>query len=199
MVFLLGALCYTMCTMKAPPQALEGPREDSEPSWHLPFHGIYKSLLSRPFQGLERRLHGIPVWCSVLYNMHHEGSSPDPSSLHGIYHFMAFTEASSPGPSRAWRGGFMVFQFGALCYTICTMKAFMAFTIYRSLLSRPFQGLERRLHGIPVWCSVLYNMHHEGSSQGPGRARGGAFMAFKLAKVLDNSHATHGIGVAWHL
>ena len=110
MVFLLGALCYTICTMKAPPQALEGPGEDSEPSWHLPFHGIYKSLLSRPFQGLERRLHGIPVWCSVLYNMHHEGSSP-----------------------------------------------------------------------------------------GPGRARGGAFMAYKLAKVLDNSHTTHGIGVAWHL
>ena len=36
---------------------------------------------------------------------------------------MAFTEASSPGPGRAWRGGFMVFLFGALCYAICTMKA----------------------------------------------------------------------------
>ena len=32
-VFLFGALCYTICTMKAPPQALEGPRE--EPSWNL--------------------------------------------------------------------------------------------------------------------------------------------------------------------
>ena len=105
MVFLLGALCYTICTMKALPQALEGPGE--EPSWHLPFHGIYRSLLSRPWKGLERRLHGIPVWCSVLYNMHHEGSSP-----------------------------------------------------------------------------------------GPGRAWGGAFMAFKLAKVLGNSHATHGSGLA---
>ena len=105
MVFLLGALCYTICTMKAPPQALPGPEE--EPSWHVPFHGIY-----------------------------------------------------------------------------------------RSLLSRPFQGLERRLHGIPVWCSVLYNMHYEGSSSGPGRAWGGAFMAFKLAKVLGNSHATHGSGLA---
>ena len=80
----------------------EGP--EKEPSWHVPFHGIYRSLLSRPWKGLERRLHGIPVWCSVLYNMHHEGSS-------------------SPGPGRAWRGGFMVFLFGALCYTICTMKA----------------------------------------------------------------------------
>ena len=40
-----------------------------------------------------------------------------------MYHFMAFTEASSPGPSRAWRGGFMVFLFGALCYAICIMKA----------------------------------------------------------------------------
>ena len=68
MVFLLGALCYTICTMKAPPQALEGPEE--EPS----------------------------------------GS-------------MAFTEASSPGPGRAWRVGFMVFLFGTLCYTICIMKA----------------------------------------------------------------------------
>ena len=45
-MFLLGALCYTICTMKAPPQALEGPER----------------------------------------------------SLRGIYHFMAFTEASSPGP-----------------------------------------------------------------------------------------------------
>ena len=26
-------LCYTICTMKAPPQALEGPGE--EPLWHL--------------------------------------------------------------------------------------------------------------------------------------------------------------------
>ena len=65
--FLLGALCYTICIMKAPPQALEGPEE--EPSWHVPFHGIYRSLLSRPFQGLERRLHGIPVLmlCAIQY------------------------------------------------------------------------------------------------------------------------------------
>ena len=70
---------------------------------------------------------------------------------------MAFTEASRPGPSRAWRGSFMVFLFGALCYTI--------------------------------------NMHHEGSSLGPGKGPwGGAFMAFifseryvpQLAKVLGN-------------
>ena len=58
---------------------------------------------SSPGPGEEARLHGIPVWCSVLYNMHHEGSSS--------------------GPGRAWGGGFMVFLFGALCYTICTMKA----------------------------------------------------------------------------
>ena len=96
MVFLFGALCY------APPQALEGPGE--EPSWYVPFHGIYRSLLSRP-----------------------------------------------------WKG---------------------------------------RLHGIPVWSSVLYNMHCEGSSSGPGRAWGGASMAFKLAKVLGNSHAPHGSGLA---
>ena len=54
----------------------------------------------------------------VLYNMRHEGSSLGPSrawggGLHGIYHFL----------SRAWRGGFMVFLFGVLCYTICIMKA----------------------------------------------------------------------------
>ena len=116
--------------------------------------------------------------------------------------------ANPPGPSRAWRVGFMVFLLGALCYTICTMKAPLEgpeeeplwhvpfHGIYRSLLSGPWKGLERRLHGIPVWCSVLYNMHHEGSSPGPSRARGGAFMAFKLAKVLGNSHATHGSGLA---
>ena len=33
MVFLFSALCYTICTMKALPQVLEGPGE--EPSWHL--------------------------------------------------------------------------------------------------------------------------------------------------------------------
>ena len=101
----------------------------------------------------------------------------------------------------------MVFLFGAL--TICTMKAppqalegpgeepsrNLQFS-WHSVQKPPLQGLERRLHGIPVWCSVLHNMHHEGSSPGPGRARGGAFMAFKLAKVLDNSHATHGSGLA---
>ena len=121
MVFLLGALCYTICTMKAPPQALEGPGE--EPSWHVPF-----------------------------------------------------PEGSCPVPSRAWRGGFKVFLLGALCYTICTMKAppdpgpgeeplwHLPFHgIYRSL------ALERRLHGVPVRCSALYNMHHEGSS--PGRSQ----------------------------
>ena len=93
----------------------------------------------------------------------------------------------------------MVFLLGALCYTICTMKAppqalhgmyhFMAF-----LQKPPLQRrlLERRLHGIPVWCSVLYNMHYEGSWKG----RGGASMAFKLAKVLGNSHAPHGSGLA---
>ena len=81
MAFLLGALCYTICTMKAPPQALEGPGE--EPSWHLPFHGIYGSLPSSPFQGLERRLQGVPVRCPVLYNMHHEGSSSGPGRAWG--------------------------------------------------------------------------------------------------------------------
>ena len=35
MVFLLGALCYTICTMKAPPQALPGPEE--EPSGFMVF------------------------------------------------------------------------------------------------------------------------------------------------------------------
>ena len=79
-------------------------------SWHL---------RKRPVQGLERRLHGLPSGCSVLYNM-----AFTMAFYHGIYHFMAFTEASSPGPpGRAWRGGFMVFLLGALCYTICTMKA----------------------------------------------------------------------------
>ena len=118
MVFLLGALCYTICTWR---------------------------LLPRPWKGLGRSLHG-PVqsqpgpgeeasWssfgCSVLYNM-----ALTMAFYHGIYHFMAFTEASSPGPSsRAWRGGFMVF----LC---CALYA-----PWR-LLPRPFQGLERSLHGI---------------------------------------------------
>ena len=117
----------------------------------------------------------------------------------GLGAFMAFTEASSPGPSRAWRGGFMVFLFGALTI-ICTMKApRQALEGPGEEPSRnlPFHGICRSLlRGIPVWCSVLHNMHHEGSSPGPGRARGGAFMAFKLAKVLDNSHATHGSGLA---
>ena len=92
---------HSQLSMKPTLQALEGPGELA--SWcscwvlcaiqYAPWR-----LLLRPWKGLGR-------------------------SLHGIYHFMAFTEASSPGPGRAWRGGFMVFLFGALCYTICTMKA----------------------------------------------------------------------------
>ena len=97
---------------------------------------------SRPWKakGLESWLHGVPVRCSVLYNMHHEGSSS--------------------GPGKAWGG------------------AFMGFTISWHLRKPPLQGLERRLHGVPVQYSVLYNMHHEGSSPGPGRAWGVAFIAF---------------------
>ena len=103
----------------------------------------------------------------------------------------------------------MVFLLGALCYTVCTMKAhpgaFMGFTISWHLRKPPLQDLERRLHGVPVQCSVLYNMHHEGSSPDPSRAWGGDFITFiffvsvllikpnlQLAKVLGNSHATHG-------
>ena len=80
MVFLFGALCYTVCTMKAPTQGLG-----------RSLHGIYGSLFSMPWKGLERRGHGVPVQCSVLYSMHHEGSSP--------------------GPGRAWGGAFMTFIF----------------------------------------------------------------------------------------
>ena len=86
----------------------------------LPGHS---QLSMKPIlQALESWLHGVPVGFSVLYNLHHEGSSSGPGRAWGGA-FMAFTEASSPGPVRAWRGGFMVFLFGALCYTICTMKA----------------------------------------------------------------------------
>ena len=60
MVFLLGALCYTICTMKAPPQALEGPGE--EPSWHSPFHGLYGSLLLQALPGPGEEA----SWCSCL-------------------------------------------------------------------------------------------------------------------------------------
>ena len=83
----------------------------------------------------------------------------------------------------------------------------MAFTISWHLRKPPLQALERRLHGGPVWCSVLYNMHHEGSFPGPER---GAFMAFiflcalclinpnpQLAKVLATP--MQHIGVAWRL
>ena len=108
------------------PQAQEGPGE--EPSWRfIPFHGIYGSLLSSPFQGLERRLQGVHVRCSVLYSMHHEGSeSPGPGRAWGGA-FMAFTISwhlqKPPLQGLERRGGFMVFLFDALCYTICTMKA----------------------------------------------------------------------------
>ena len=48
----------------------------------------------------------------------------------------------------------------------------MAFTISWHLQKLPLQALpgpgEKASSGIPAWCSVLYNMHHEGSSPGPG-------------------------------
>ena len=133
MVFLFGALCCTICTMKAPPQALEGPGE--EPSWHLPFNGIYGSLLSRPWKGLERRLHGVHARCSVLYNMHHEGSSPGPGEEPSWYLFLLsvmFDKAKSPasqgaGNSHATYGsGLALINWEmpqrTLCCAVCTMK-----------------------------------------------------------------------------
>ena len=104
-------------------------------AWGGAFFTISWHLRKPPLQGLERRLHGVPVRCSVLYNVHHEGSSPGPGSLAARP-----WKLSSPGPGRAWRVGFMVFLLyntictmkahpqvfllGALCYTImCTMKA----------------------------------------------------------------------------
>ena len=84
----------------------------------LPGHS---QLSMKPtLQALESWLHGVPVGCSVLHNLHHEGSSSGPGRAWGGA-FMAFTEASSQGLEK--RPGFMVFLFGALCYTICTMKA----------------------------------------------------------------------------
>ena len=45
--------------------------------------------------------------------------------------------------------------------------------------------------------SVLYNMHHEGSSPGPGRAGEEPLWHLSyIAKVLGNSHAAHGSGLA---
>ena len=61
----------------------------------------------------------------------------------------------------------------------------MACTISWHLQKPPLQALEGPGDGIPVWCSVLYNMHYEGSSPGPSRAWGGA-----------NSHAPHWSGLA---
>ena len=84
MVFLLGALCYTICTMKAPPQALEGPGE--EPSWHLPFSEGSCPVLSRVWRG------GFKVFLLGALC-----SSRGPGRAWGGA-FMAFTEASSPGP-----------------------------------------------------------------------------------------------------
>ena len=112
---------------------------------------ISGSLLSSPFQGLERRLQGVPVGCSVLYNMHHDGSSS--------------------GPGRTWG------------------VVFMAFTISGNLLSSPFQGLERRLH-VFLFSALC------GCTIRTMKALPRPFMAFKLAKVLGNSHATHGSGLA---
>ena len=79
-------------------------------------------------QGLGSWLHGVPVGCSVLYNMHMKAP---PQALEGPGEdraFMAFTEASSPGPSRAWRGR--------------------------------FQGLERKLHGLPsgALCYIIWHL-----------------------------------------
>ena len=34
---------------------------------------------------IERRLHGVPVWCSVLYSMHHEYKAPPPLPFNVIY------------------------------------------------------------------------------------------------------------------
>ena len=114
---------------------------------------------------------------------------------------MAFTEASSPSPGRAWRGGFKVFLFGALCYTICTTKA------PPQALEGPGEEPSWHLRKPPLQalegpgeeasrcsCLVLCAIQYAQRRLLP-RPWGGAFMAFKLAKVLGNTHATHGSGL----
>ena len=90
--------------------------------------------------------------------MHHEGSSQ-----------------ALPGPGRSLHGAYCI-------------RYFILHSVFHGIyhFTEASSPLERRLHGVPLGCSVLYNMHHEGSSPGPGRAWGGAFMAFKLV----NSHST---------
>ena len=157
------------------------------------------SQLCRPFQGLESWLHGVPVGCSVLYNMHREGSSSGPGRAWGGV-FMAFAETSCPVRPGEEASRTLVFLFGALWYTICTMKVLRPwkglgrslhgmYSIYRNLLSRPWKGLERRLHGrawrggfmVFLFGALCYTVCTMKASQ---------------AMVLGNSHATHGSGLA---
>ena len=56
---------------------------------------------------------------------------------------------------RPWRVGFMVLLLGALCYTICTMKA-------------PPQGLGRSLHGINFTISWHLQKPPLQALSGPG-------------------------------
>ena len=90
MVFLLGALCYIICTMKAPPQALEGPVEEPHGinftiSWHLQ----KPPLQALPGPGEEASWYSCFVICAIQYDY----------------------EGSSPGPSRAWGGAFIIMAF----------------------------------------------------------------------------------------
>ena len=80
-------------------------------------------------------------------------------SLHGAYCIAQSTEqkASSPGPGRAWRGGF------CKCHEmINAMKA-------------PPQGLRRSLYGAYCIAQSTEQEHHEASSPGPGRDWTGGF------------------------
>ena len=54
----------------------------------------------------------------------------------------------------------------------------MAFTISWHLPLQALPGPGEEASWCSVRCSLLYNMYHEGSSPGSGRAWGGAFMAF---------------------
>ena len=48
---------------------------------------------------------------------------------------------------------------GTLCYAMCAMKPPIL------AIPGPWRG---GLSGVPFWCSVLCNMHHEAFSSGPG-------------------------------
>ena len=130
MVFLLGALCYTICTMRHLPRPFPGPGE--EPSWHL----RQPPVQSLPGPGEEASWCSCWVLCATICTMPFQGGPGEEPSWPLFLMNVIFDKALSQGarqlPCNTWEWP----------------------GTYKLYCSRPLPALAGRGLMRTLWCAV---------------------------------------------